>query len=88
MLRWWRELVQDRATKAPFLAGDKVSARLKAEAMARGLCCYPASGTIDGRIGDHVMLAPPFIIADSQLDQLVERLKGAVEAVTGKLLAA
>ena len=82
------ELVQDRATKAPFPAGDKISARLKAEAMARGLCCYPASGTIDGRIGDHVMLAPPFIIADSQLDQLVERLKGAVEAVTGKLLAA
>jgi adenosylmethionine-8-amino-7-oxononanoate aminotransferase len=82
------ELVQDRATKAPFPAADKISVRLKAEAMARGLCCYPASGTVDGRVGDHVMLAPPFIITDSQLDQLVERLKGAVDAVTGKFVVA
>ena len=52
--------------------------------MARGLCCYPASGTVDGKSGDHVMLAPPFIITDSQLDQLVERLKDAIDAVTAR----
>lgn len=78
------ELVQDRASKTPFPPTQKVGVRLKAEAMARGLCCYPASGTVDGKSGDHVMLAPPFIITDSQLDQLVERLNGAVDAVTGR----
>ena len=79
------ELVQDRASKAPFAAAHKVNVRLKAEAMARGLCCYPSGGTVDGRVGDHVMLAPPFIVNDSQLDQIVERLKGAIDAVTAKL---
>ena len=76
------ELVQDRATKAPFSNAEKINVRLKSEAMSRGLCCYPSGGTIDGRSGDHVMLAPPFIVSDSQLDQIVERLKGAVDAVT------
>ena len=75
------ELVQDRETKAPFTAANKISGRLKAEAMARGLCCYPSSGTVDGRAGDHVMLAPPFVVSDAELDMIVERLKGAVEAV-------
>ena len=77
------ELVQDRWTKMPFAATQKISVRLKAEAMARGLCCYPSSGTVDGRSGDHVMLAPPFIVSDSDLDMIVERLKGAVDAVIG-----
>ena len=77
------ELVQDRATKEPFAATQKISVRLKAAAMARGLCCYPSSGTVDGRAGDHVMLAPPFIVSDSELDMIVERLKGAVDAVIG-----
>ena len=77
------ELVQDRVTKAPFAAAGKVSIRLKAEAMSRGLCCYPSSGCVDGRSGDHVMLAPPFIVSDSELDMIVERLKGAVDAVIG-----
>ena len=77
------ELVQDRATQTPFATALKVHTRLKAEAMARGLCCYPSGGTVDGRLGDHVMLAPPFIITESQLEQIVERLKAAIDAVTG-----
>ena len=76
------ELVQDRATKTPFAATQKIHVRLKAEAMARWLCCYPSGGTVDGRCGDHVLLAPPFIVSDSELDLIVERLKGAVDAVT------
>ena len=77
------ELVQNRATKTPFAATRKIHVRLKAEAMARGLCCYPSGGTVDGRSGDHVMLAPPFIVSDAELDLIVERLKRAVDAVTG-----
>jgi adenosylmethionine-8-amino-7-oxononanoate aminotransferase len=44
---------------------------------------YPMGGTIDGKHGDHVLLAPPFIVTDAELDQIVERLAGAVDAVLG-----
>jgi adenosylmethionine-8-amino-7-oxononanoate aminotransferase len=74
------ELVEDRATKATFDPSLKLHARIKAEAMARGLCVYPMGGTIDGRRGDHVLLAPPFIVTDSELDLVVERLHAAIDA--------
>jgi adenosylmethionine-8-amino-7-oxononanoate aminotransferase len=72
------ELVRDRGDKTPFDAGLKLHARIKRHAMQRGLMVYPMGGTIDGQRGDHVLLAPPFIVADSELDAIVERLAGAV----------
>jgi len=74
------ELVADRANKTPLDPARAVHARVKREAMARGLLCYPMGGTLDGRQGDHVLLAPPFIISDDELDQLVDRLTGAIDA--------
>ncbi len=74
------ELVRDRASKATFDPALSLHARIKREAMARGLMVYPMGGTIDGRQGDHVLLAPPFIISDDELDQLSERLTGAIDA--------
>jgi len=74
------ELVQDRATKQPFDPELTLHARIKREAMARGLMVYPMGGTLDGRQGDHVLLAPPFIISDDELDQLTERIVGAIDA--------
>jgi adenosylmethionine-8-amino-7-oxononanoate aminotransferase len=74
------ELVADRATKAAFDPALKLHARVKKEAMARGLCCYPMGGTIDGRHGDHVLIAPPFIITAPQIDELVGKLAGAIDA--------
>jgi adenosylmethionine-8-amino-7-oxononanoate aminotransferase len=79
-LFWGVELVADRATKAPFDPARKLHARVKREAMARGLMVYPMGGTIDGRRGDHVLLAPPFIAEPAHLDLLAERLHGAVDA--------
>jgi adenosylmethionine-8-amino-7-oxononanoate aminotransferase len=76
------ELVRDRAGKAPFDPGRKLAARIRAEGMAQGLLCYPMGGTIDGKHGDHVLLAPPFIIGDGELDLLVERLRAAVDRAT------
>ena len=73
------ELVQDRDTKAPFDPSRKIHAKIKAEAFAAGLICYPMGGTIDGQRGDHVLLAPPFIITDDQIDELVSKLSGAIE---------
>ena len=48
--------------------------------MARGLMVYPMGGTIDGSRGDHVLLAPPFIVSESQIETIVERLGEAVDA--------
>ncbi|AJD44342.1 aspartate aminotransferase family protein (plasmid) [Rhizobium gallicum bv. gallicum R602sp] len=74
------ELVEDRSSKEPFDPSRKLHARIKREAMARGLLVYPAGGTIDGARGDHVLLAPPFIIDRAAIDTIVERLGDAVDA--------
>ncbi|HXI07894.1 MAG: aspartate aminotransferase family protein [Bradyrhizobium sp.] len=79
-LFWTVELVADRATKASFDPALKLNARVKSEAFARGLACYPMGGTVDGHIGDHVLLAPPFIVSEGDVDMIVERLGAAVDA--------
>ncbi len=74
------EFVQDRMSKMPFPADEQVFLRLKHEAMARGLLCYTMSGTADGERGDHVLLAPPFILSETERGELVARLSDAVDA--------
>jgi adenosylmethionine-8-amino-7-oxononanoate aminotransferase len=81
------EFVEDRATKKPFDPALKLHARLKREAMARGLMVYPMGGTIDGARGDHVLLAPPFIVDESQIETIVERLGDAVDAALASVLS-
>jgi adenosylmethionine-8-amino-7-oxononanoate aminotransferase len=76
------ELVASRETKAPFDPSRQLHARIKREAMARGLMTYPMGGTIDGIAGDHVLLAPPFIVEEDHLDLLVDRLHAAIDAAT------
>ena len=73
------ELVEDRATKRPFDPARKLHARVKAAAMEEGLIVYPAGGTVNGRDGDHILIAPPFIIEDAQIDELVGKLSRALE---------
>jgi len=75
------ELVRDRTNKSPFDPALRLHARIKREGMNRGLMVYPMGGTIDGQRGDHVLLAPPFIVTDADLDAIVERLGAAVDAV-------
>ena len=81
------ELVADRSSKRPFDPALKLNARIKAEAMARGLIVYPMGGTIDGRLGDHVLLAPPFIADRSDIGRIVERLGGAIDAAIASIPA-
>src|SRR5438445_2532055 len=64
------EIVSDRGTKQPFDPQRKMNARIKREAMARGLMVYPMGGTVDGISGDHVLLAPPFIIDSGAIDTI------------------
>ena len=79
------ELVADRGSKEPFAPELKLNARIKREAMARGLMVYPMGGTIDGARGDHVLLAPPFIVNREQVDVIVERLGDAVDAAIASI---
>lgn len=74
------ELVLDRATKEPFDPKLGLNARVKREAMARGLMVYPMGGTIDGKRGDHVLIAPPFIVTNNDVDRIVDRLGEAIDA--------
>lgn len=76
------ELVADRETARPFAPERKTAARIKAEAMARGVMVYPMGGTIDGRNGDHVLIAPPYIVDAAAIDAIVARLGDAVDAAT------
>lgn len=82
-LFWGIELVADRASKAPFDPERRLHARVKKAAMDRGLMTYPMGGTIDGRLGDHILLAPPFIVEDEHLDLIVERLRAALDDAIG-----
>ncbi|WP_150303491.1 aspartate aminotransferase family protein [Pseudomonas saliphila] len=75
------ELVRDRDTKTPFDAELKLHAKIKSKAMELGLMCYPMGGTVNGRDGDHILLAPPFIIEDSHVDEIVGRLGEAIRSV-------
>jgi len=74
------ELVADRGSKEPFDPARKLHARVKHEAMMRGLMVYPMGGTVEGVRGDHILLAPPFIISSREIDMVVDRLGDAVDA--------
>ena len=73
------ELVEDRSTREPFDPSLKLHAKVKKAAMARGLMVYPMGGTIDGQRGDHVLLAPPFIVTAEQIGDIVDRLGSAID---------
>ena len=79
---WGVELVADRNSKASFDPALKLHARIKQEALAQGLLCYPMGGTVDGRQGDHVLLAPPFIASRAHLEDIAVRLASAIATVT------
>ena len=74
------ELVKDRDTKETLDPALKTHAKIKKHAFEAGLICYPMGGTIDGKHGDHVMLAPPFIMEDGHIDEIVSKLGDAIEA--------
>ncbi|CAM8476629.1 aspartate aminotransferase family protein [Klebsiella quasipneumoniae] len=79
------ELVRDKDDKTPFDPALKLHAAIKANCMARGLMVYPMGGTIDGQSGDHILIAPPFIITPAQLDFVVDTLNSVIREETGKL---
>ncbi|UWQ92926.1 aspartate aminotransferase family protein [Rhodobacteraceae bacterium M382] len=75
------EFVQDRDSKTPFDPKLGIAGKLKKAAFAEGLICYPMPGTRDGRVGDHVMLAPPFVATEDELDAALDSLQRAINQV-------
>lgn len=75
------ELVADRETRTPFARSLRISERFRERAMANGLICYPSVGCADGTLGDHVLLAPPYIASEAQLDEIVGKMEKTLQEV-------
>jgi adenosylmethionine-8-amino-7-oxononanoate aminotransferase len=75
------ELVADRATKAPFDPALAMYQLAKAAAFARGLMIYPSGGTVDGRTGYHILLAPPYNVSDDEIEMIVDLLGDTIEEI-------
>lgn len=73
------ELVADRASKTPFDPALRLHEKVKQLAYEQGVAVYPMGGTVDGRFGDHVVIAPPYIAEAFHIDAIVERLGEAVD---------
>ncbi|RKE94446.1 aspartate aminotransferase family protein [Sulfitobacter guttiformis] len=81
-LFWTAEIVENRATKAPFAVSRNIAGRVQAAAMQAGMICYPAQGCADGTAGDHILLAPCFTSTAGEIDIIVETLAAAIDTAT------
>jgi adenosylmethionine-8-amino-7-oxononanoate aminotransferase len=82
------EIVADKETKEPFDPGLAVAAKLKKACFADGLMVYPMGGTVDGRLGDHALIAPPFIIDDSHVEEIVTKFATGLDRTLSETRAA
>lgn len=77
------EFVADKRTKEPLPPARRTHAKIQAAAFARGLMVYSMGGTADGKCGDHVLIAPPFIIDERQIEELADKLAAAISDELG-----
>jgi adenosylmethionine-8-amino-7-oxononanoate aminotransferase len=77
------EFVADKESKASLDPAAKTHNKVQQAAMEQGLMIYGMGGTIDGHNGDHVLIAPPYIITEAQEAELVEKLTAAISAACG-----
>ena len=78
---WALELVEDRASKRSFESKCRINTRLELQGLENGLMCYPIGGSFDGVTGDRALLAPPYIISEAQLDEVVDKLTYSLDQV-------
>ena len=74
------ELVADRETREPFPRADRVAERINQAAKAQGLLVYSGTGMANGTDGDGILLGPPFVVTDEELETIVKRLAAAIDA--------
>jgi adenosylmethionine-8-amino-7-oxononanoate aminotransferase len=75
------ELVADRVSKKPFDAAHKLYMKIRQQALANGLICYPVGGNVDGVNGDVVILAPPYNASDNELTEMVDKMATSIRQV-------
>ena len=75
------ELVQNRETKEPFPKNFNIAGKIKKRALDLGLICYPMQGTVDGTIGDHILIAPPFIINENEMNEISQKLEKSMQNI-------
>jgi adenosylmethionine-8-amino-7-oxononanoate aminotransferase len=75
------EFVQNKSTRQPFPASDRIAEKIQAAAMDRGVLTYPTQGCLDGNIGDHILLAPPFILTPGESTIIANALSSALNSV-------
>ena len=80
-LFWALEFVSDRSRRSPFDPALHVNDRIKDAALRHGIAIYPMGGTVDGTRGDHVIIAPPYVVEATSIDAIVDRLGAAVDEV-------
>jgi adenosylmethionine-8-amino-7-oxononanoate aminotransferase len=75
------EFVKDKTTREPFPKEDNIAEKIRQAALEHSVLTYPTQGCVDGYRGDHVLLAPPFIIKDEESRQIAAALAAAVAKV-------
>ncbi|MGQ9693595.1 MAG: aspartate aminotransferase family protein [Thermodesulfobacteriota bacterium] len=80
------EFVKDKKTKEPFPPQMKLNALIGHKAFAKGLITYPGGGGVDGLKGDHLLLAPPFIIKKEEIDRMVDILQETINEVKKEII--
>ena len=75
------ELVADKESRRPFPRGEARAEALAAEAFGRGLVTYPGGGGASGRDGDVVMLAPPFVVTEAEIEEMAVLLDDSLSAL-------
>ena len=76
------EFVRNRTTREPFSHDAGIAERVRQAAMAEGVTTYPIQGCVDGEYGDHILLAPPFIISSEQIQEVARALTAAINSAT------
>ena len=73
------ELVADREDASPFPASVRVGQLVQQACMDEGLYIYPTTGSVNGVLGDNILIAPPYVVTEAQLDELTDKLSRGLE---------
>jgi adenosylmethionine-8-amino-7-oxononanoate aminotransferase len=75
------EFVKNKSTREPFPNEDNVADRIRQAALDESILTYPTQGCVDGINGDHILLAPPFVISREEIAQIARTLHSALQKV-------
>ena len=75
------EFVKNKSTREPFPKETGIAEKIRQAALEKNVFTYPSQGTVDGTRGDHILLAPPFIITSQECQLIADALQFAVDKV-------